>query len=75
MFPRRHIARALWDVLFFISEMFSTAFCDDQTIISEHYTGNISETFFPNSGVGRQGLSKNAERASKVCAQNFMSGC
>ena len=51
MFLQWDIAQALWDVLFFISERFSTASCDDQTIVSEHPTGNVSDTFFPNGGV------------------------
>ena len=51
MFLQWDVAQALWDVLFFISERFSTASCDDQTIVLEHPTGNVSDTFFPNSGV------------------------
>ena len=53
MFLQWDIAQALWDVLFFISERFSTASCDDQTIVSEHPTGNVSDTFFPNGGVAQ----------------------
>ncbi|KAJ6484808.1 hypothetical protein C8R45DRAFT_1075194 [Mycena sanguinolenta] len=32
-------------------QRFSTASCDDQTIISEHPTGNVSDTFFLNGSV------------------------
>jgi hypothetical protein len=52
MLLRWHIAQALWDMIIFVSKRFGTAFCNDQTIVSQHRGGNLPDTFFTNGGVG-----------------------